>query len=79
MPYPLTLIEADPVQIEDTAYKLSRFFFQRDSAIFKAVFVQPSGPGAVAQELQTIRLIGVKVVDFDRFLSILFREYVIRM
>ncbi|KIM85851.1 hypothetical protein PILCRDRAFT_5473 [Piloderma croceum F 1598] len=59
-------------QVENTRYKMHRYFFQRDSEIFASIFALPTGPGQGSSEYNPIRLVGVKIHDFDLFLSMLY-------
>ncbi|KAJ6593221.1 hypothetical protein B0H19DRAFT_916388 [Mycena capillaripes] len=61
--------------VEKTLYKVHRYFFERDSAIFASMFTLPSAAGERPEgEVveNPIVLEGVTTVDFDRFLSILY-------
>ncbi|KAF5365925.1 hypothetical protein D9758_006684 [Tetrapyrgos nigripes] len=61
--------------VENTIYKVHRYFFQRDSAIFDAMFTLPSPPGESPEgesDENPICLHGISSQDFDRLLSILY-------
>ncbi|KAF7289297.1 BTB domain-containing protein [Mycena indigotica] len=62
-------------KVEDTLYRVHRYFFDRDSVIFSSMFTLPPGAGQ-RPEGETpespILLEGVKKLDFDRFLTILY-------
>jgi hypothetical protein len=60
------------IQVENTRYKMHRYFFQRDSEIFASIFALPTGPSQGSSEYNPIRLVGVKSHDFDLFLSMLY-------
>ncbi|KAJ3538684.1 hypothetical protein NMY22_g5068 [Coprinellus aureogranulatus] len=61
--------------VEETLFKIHRFFFQRDSAIFSSMFSLPipknERPEGEAED-KPIILHGIKSVDFERFMSILY-------
>jgi len=56
--------------VEETLYKVHRYFFQRDSSIFASIFSDSVGRGSSDDD--PISLVKVTVKDFDRFLSILY-------
>ncbi|KAJ7496622.1 hypothetical protein FB451DRAFT_1208266 [Mycena latifolia] len=61
--------------VERTLYRVHRYFFERDSAIFASMFSLPSAAGERPEgEVveNPIVLEGVAAADFDRFLSILY-------
>ncbi|KAJ7133736.1 hypothetical protein C8R43DRAFT_894956, partial [Mycena crocata] len=61
--------------VEKTLYRVHRYFFERDSAIFASMFTLPSAAGERPEgEVveNPIILEGVSALDFDRFLSILY-------
>ncbi|KAJ7434033.1 hypothetical protein B0H11DRAFT_1758061, partial [Mycena galericulata] len=61
--------------VEMTLYRLHRYFFERDSAIFASMFTLPPAPGQRPEgEVveNPIVLEDVNALDFDRFLSILY-------
>lgn len=63
--------------VEGVLFKVHRFFFQRDSQIFKTMFTLPppsNVPGPIEGEAEEnpIVLQGFKILDFERFLSILY-------
>ncbi|KAJ7672068.1 hypothetical protein B0H17DRAFT_947775 [Mycena rosella] len=61
--------------VEKTLYRVHRYFFERDSAIFASMFTLPSAAGERPEgEVveNPIVLEGVNKLDFDRFLSILY-------
>ncbi|KAJ7099364.1 hypothetical protein B0H15DRAFT_771074, partial [Mycena belliarum] len=61
--------------VERTLYRVHRYFFERDSAIFASMFSLPS-PAGERPEGEVVEnpivLEGVPALDFDRFLSILY-------
>ncbi|KAJ7721484.1 hypothetical protein B0H16DRAFT_1335241, partial [Mycena metata] len=61
--------------VENTLYRVHRYFFERDSAVFASMFTLPSAAG-LRPEGEVVEnpivLEGVNAVDFDRFLSILY-------
>ncbi|KAJ6578913.1 hypothetical protein DFH09DRAFT_909392 [Mycena vulgaris] len=61
--------------VEKTLYRVHRYFFERDSAIFASMFTLPSAVGERPEgEVveNPIILEGVSALDFNRFLSILY-------
>ncbi|KAJ7286922.1 hypothetical protein C8J57DRAFT_1282354 [Mycena rebaudengoi] len=61
--------------VETTLYRVHRYFFERDSAIFASMFTLPSAAGERPEgEVveNPIVLEGVNTLDFDRFLSVLY-------
>ncbi|KAJ6497452.1 hypothetical protein C8R45DRAFT_127696 [Mycena sanguinolenta] len=61
--------------VEKHLYRVHRYFFERDSAIFASMFSLPSVAGERPEgEVveNPIVLEGVNAVDFDRFLSVLY-------
>jgi hypothetical protein len=68
-----------PKQVETTLYRVHRYFFERDSAIFASMFTLPSAAGERPEgEVveNPIVLEGVNTLDFDRFLSVLYPMWV---
>ena len=60
-------------QVEGTLFNVHRYFFQRDSAVFRDMFSIPSAiEGDGASEKNPITLEGVKSADFASFLSCLY-------
>ncbi|KAF7295952.1 BTB domain-containing protein [Mycena kentingensis (nom. inval.)] len=65
-------------RVENTLYRIHRYFFQRDSPVFAAMFSLPQpqigGPheGAPEHPENPIILEGVRAIDFDRFLGVLY-------
>ena len=63
------------MQVEGSLFKVHRFFFQRDSPVFKSMFSLPvplnERPEGEVEE-NPIHLHGIKSIDFERFLSILY-------
>ncbi|THV06653.1 hypothetical protein K435DRAFT_644623 [Dendrothele bispora CBS 962.96] len=61
--------------VEYTVYRIHRYFFQRDSSIFEAMFSLPVPAGERPEgesEDNPIYLHGIATQDFDRMLSILY-------
>ncbi|KAJ7180579.1 hypothetical protein C8R46DRAFT_1318570 [Mycena filopes] len=61
--------------VENTLYRVHRYFFERDSAVFAAMFTLPSAVGQRPEgEVveNPVVLEGVSTDDFDCFLSILY-------
>ncbi|KAJ3796000.1 hypothetical protein GGU11DRAFT_173187 [Lentinula aff. detonsa] len=62
-------------RIEDTLYRIHRYFFQRDSLVFEAMFSLPVPVGERPEgeaEDRPIRLDGVECRDFDHLLSLMY-------
>ncbi|KAG8904597.1 hypothetical protein FRB99_001516 [Tulasnella sp. 403] len=62
-------------QATDTLFKVHRYFFVRDSAVFKAMFTLPPGPGKTVEGMEDenpIVLPEVPALDFERFLWVLY-------
>ncbi|KAJ7350784.1 hypothetical protein DFH08DRAFT_741953 [Mycena albidolilacea] len=61
--------------VENTLYRVHRYFFERDSAIFATMFSLPPvvGERPEGEVIENpIVLEGVDALDFDRFLSVLY-------
>ncbi|KAJ7125372.1 hypothetical protein C8R44DRAFT_586255, partial [Mycena epipterygia] len=61
--------------VEKTLYRVHRYFFERDSAIFAAMFTLPAAAGERPEgEVveNPIILEGISALDFDRFLAVLY-------
>ncbi|KAJ6491612.1 hypothetical protein C8R47DRAFT_434771 [Mycena vitilis] len=61
--------------VEKILYRVHRYFFERDSAIFASMFTLPSAVGERPEgEVveNPIVLEGVAAVDFDRFLAVMY-------
>ncbi|KAJ7750099.1 hypothetical protein DFH07DRAFT_1062211 [Mycena maculata] len=61
--------------VEKTLYRVHRYFFERDSAIFASMFTLPSAAGERPEGEAVenpIVLEGITALDFDRFLAILY-------
>lgn len=61
--------------VEETLFKIHRFFFVRDSVIFRSMFTLPPGEGKVVEGLtddHPITLMGVKALDFERLLWVFY-------
>ncbi|PPQ99775.1 hypothetical protein CVT24_009677 [Panaeolus cyanescens] len=62
-------------QIENTLFRVHRYFFQRDSPVFEGMFSLPPPLGEIPEgesEDRPIHLTGVSAKDFEKFLSILY-------
>ncbi|TDL18048.1 hypothetical protein BD410DRAFT_728989 [Rickenella mellea] len=63
-------------QVEKRLFKVHRYFFHRDSAVFRVMFELPQARDGTSAEGATdanpIHLEGTKSVDFERFLVILY-------
>ncbi|KAF8963593.1 hypothetical protein BDZ97DRAFT_1758440 [Flammula alnicola] len=61
--------------VEDVLFKVHRYFFQRDSAIFSSMFSLPQAEGERSEgeiEEKPIILTGIYVKDFETFLMVLY-------
>ncbi|KAJ3753976.1 hypothetical protein EV360DRAFT_52505 [Lentinula raphanica] len=64
-------------QVEDTLYRIHKYFFQRDSPVFGAMFSLPVPNGEQPEgdvDGRPIHLDGIQCVDFDRLLSVMYPE-----
>ncbi|KAJ4471528.1 hypothetical protein J3R30DRAFT_1090883 [Lentinula aciculospora] len=62
-------------RVEDTLYRIHRYFFQRDSPIFETMFSLPPPIDARPEgeeEDRPIQLEGIECRDFDRLLSVMY-------
>lgn len=61
-------------RVEDTLFKVHRYFLQRDSPVFKDMFSLPTGTAPVhgSSDDLPIDLQTIKALDFERFLSVLY-------
>lgn len=68
-------------RVEDTLFKVHRYFLQRDSPVFKDMFSLPTGTAPVhgSSDDLPIDLQTIKALDFERFLSVLYAtDYITR-
>ncbi|KAJ3827046.1 hypothetical protein F5878DRAFT_248054 [Lentinula raphanica] len=62
-------------RVEDTLYRIHKYFFQRDSPVFGAMFSLPVPNGEQPEgdvDGRPIHLDGIQCVDFDRLLSVMY-------
>ena len=67
------------MQVENTLFTIHKYFFYRDSVVFRQMFLLPPPPGQVVEGMNRenpIRLYGVAALDFERFLNVLYPPYV---
>ncbi|KAJ4487038.1 hypothetical protein C8J55DRAFT_487231 [Lentinula edodes] len=62
-------------RVENTLYRIHRYFFQRDSPVFEVMFSLPTPTGERPEgedEDKPIQLGGIECRDFDRLLSLMY-------
>jgi len=61
--------------VENTLFTIHKYFFYRDSDVFRQMFLLPPPPGEIVEGMSRdnpIRLYGVLAIDFERFLKVLY-------
>ena len=67
------------MQVENWIFRVHRYFFERESAVFREMLCAPPPPGQAAKgssDTNLLPLHGVTEVDFSRFLWVFYNPYV---